>query len=63
MRREKLYLYDIVQSAAEIREFLAGASKESFLSNNMLRSAVLNKLTIIGEGCGALGKRFQGGAS
>jgi uncharacterized protein with HEPN domain len=59
MRRETLYLNDIVQAAGEIREFLAGASKESFLSNNMLRSAVLNKLTIIGEAAARLGKDFK----
>ena len=59
MRREKLYLDDIVQAAAEIQEFLAGVSKESFLGNNMLRSAVLNKLTIIGEAAARLGKEFK----
>jgi uncharacterized protein with HEPN domain len=59
MRREKLYLGDIAQATEEIQEFLAGVSKESFLSNNMLRSAVLNKLTIIGEAAARLGKDFK----
>ena len=59
MRREKLYLADIVQAAEEIRQFLAGVSRESFVSNDMLRSAVLNKLTIIGEAAARLGKDFK----
>jgi uncharacterized protein with HEPN domain len=59
MRREKLYLGDIVQAAEEIQKFLAGASKESFLGNDLLRSAVLNKLTIIGEAAARLGKDFK----
>ena len=59
MRNEKLYLDDIVQAAEEIQKFLAGISKESFLDNDLLRSAVLNKLTIIGEAAARLGKDFK----
>ena len=59
MRREKLYLADIVQATEEIQKFIAGVTKESFLDNDLLRSAVLNKLTIIGEAAARLGKDFK----
>jgi uncharacterized protein with HEPN domain len=59
MRREKLYLADIVQATKEIQKFLVGVTKESFLENDLLRSAVLNKLTIIGEAAARLEKDFK----
>jgi uncharacterized protein with HEPN domain len=59
MRREKLYLDDIVQATEEIQKFLVGVTRESFLENDLLRSAVLNKLTIIGEAAARLGKDFK----
>src|SRR5205814_5024251 len=49
MRREGLYLRDIVQAADAIRAFLTGVDRENFLASDMIRSAVLHKLTIIGE--------------
>lgn len=59
MRREKLYLDDIVQAIEEIQKFLVGVTKESFIDDDLLRSAVLNKLTIIGEAAARLGKDFK----
>jgi uncharacterized protein with HEPN domain len=59
MRREKLYLDDIVQASQDIQKFLADVTKESFLENDLLRSAVLNKLTIIGEAAARLRKEFK----
>jgi uncharacterized protein with HEPN domain len=59
MRREKLYLDDIVQAAKDIEEFLNGVPEVTFLKNNLLRSGVLNKLTIIGEAAARLGKDFK----
>jgi uncharacterized protein with HEPN domain len=54
MRRERLYLLDIVEAADAIRSFLAGVSEEAFLENDLLRSAVLQKLLIIGEAAARL---------
>ena len=50
MRREELYLTDIVEADDAIHQFLAGVEQDSFLRNDLLRSAVLQKLIIIGEG-------------
>jgi uncharacterized protein with HEPN domain len=54
MRRERLYLLDIVEAADAIRSFLAGVSESAFLGNDLLRSAVLQKLSIIGEAASRL---------
>lgn len=54
MRRERLYLLDIVEAADAIRSFLVGVSESAFLGNDLLRSAVLQKLSIIGEAASRL---------
>ncbi|MCX7840166.1 MAG: DUF86 domain-containing protein [Anaerolineae bacterium] len=59
MRREELYLADIVEAAEAIERFLDGVTKENFLYNDLLRSAVLHKLTIIGEAVAHLSSDFR----
>ena len=49
MRRDELYLSDIVEAADPIASFLSGRGRDSFLQDDLPRSAVLHKLTIIGE--------------
>jgi uncharacterized protein with HEPN domain len=49
MRRERLFLEDIVAAADAIAEFIQGQTQESFEVNRMLRSAVVHQLTIVGE--------------
>ena len=46
MRREELYLTDIVEAADAIQQFLAGVQRDTFLQDELLRSAVLHKLTV-----------------
>ncbi|MEO5887552.1 MAG: DUF86 domain-containing protein [Anaerolineales bacterium] len=58
MRPEKLYLTDIVEAAQSIERFLAGADFNEFEQNEMMNSAVLQKLTIIGEAAAHLPKEF-----
>ncbi len=59
MRREELYLADIVDAAGAITRFIAGADAQTFAENDLLRSAVLNKLAIIGEAAARLPKEFH----
>ena len=59
MRPEDLYLSDIVEAADAIQGFLAGVKREEFLGSDLLRSGVLQKLTIIGEAAAKLPKRFR----
>jgi uncharacterized protein with HEPN domain len=58
MRPEKLYLTDIVEAAEAIERFLMGDSFQEFEQNEMMNSAVLQKLTVIGEAAAHLPKEF-----
>ena len=49
MRRERLYLEDIVLAADEIAQFIGTRHRGSFEADHMLRSAVVHQLTIVGE--------------
>jgi uncharacterized protein with HEPN domain len=59
MRREELYLVDIVEAADAIAGFLQGTEKVDFLGNDLVRSAVLQKLLVIGEAAARLPKGFR----
>jgi len=41
MRREGLYLRDILEAADAIAEFVAGLSERTFLESDLVRSAVV----------------------
>lgn len=58
MRPEKLYLTDILEAAQAIRRFVRGADFDEFEQNEMMNSAVLQKLTVIGEAAARLPKEF-----
>ena len=49
MSRDNAYLADILKSAQSIRRFVAGVTKEQFLSNEEKYEAVNRKFEIIGE--------------
>lgn len=49
MRRERLYLEDILTAADAIAEFIQKQDLGSFEANRTLQSAVAHQLTIIGE--------------
>ena len=59
MRREELYLTDIVEAADAIQRFLVDVGQNTFLRNELLQSAVLQKLMIIGEAASRLSKEFR----
>jgi uncharacterized protein with HEPN domain len=59
MRREELYLSDIIEAADAIEQFVASLDRDRFLEDDMRRSAVLQKLTIIGEAAARLPKKFR----
>jgi len=54
MRRERLYLTDILEASDAISTFLGGCSKDAFFESELVRSAVLHKLTVIGEAAARL---------
>lgn len=54
MRHEILYLTDILEAADNIAEFVSGTEAESFRKSELLRSAVVHKLSVIGEAAARL---------
>jgi uncharacterized protein with HEPN domain len=58
MRPERLYLSDIVEAAEAIARFLDGVREEEFLVSDLLRSAALQKLAVIGEAAARLSAEF-----
>jgi len=59
MRREELYLTDIIEAADAIQRFLVDVGQNTFFRNELLQSAVLQKLMIIGEAASRLSKEFR----
>jgi uncharacterized protein with HEPN domain len=49
MRDEKVYLQDIIEAVEAIERFLENVREEDFASSDLLKSAVLFKLSTIGE--------------
>jgi uncharacterized protein with HEPN domain len=58
MRPEQLYLTDILEAAMSIAAFCKGVRFNQFEGNDMLRSAVLQKLIVIGEAATHLPDKF-----
>jgi uncharacterized protein with HEPN domain len=59
MRREVLYLADIVEAAEAVRRFVEDVEREGFFTDEMRQSAVLQKLIIIGEAAARLPADFR----
>ena len=49
MRRDRLYLADIVEACQSIGTFATGRTRADFDTDALLLSAILHQLTIIGE--------------
>ena len=61
MRRDALYLSDIAEACDDIASFVSGVDRSAFLQDNMRASAVLQKLTIIGEAIARLTAELKTG--
>jgi len=59
MRTEALYLDDILDAADAIARFLHNVEKETFLGDELYQSAVLQKLTVIGEAAARLSEELR----
>ncbi len=57
--RDKLYLQDILEAGQDAENFLAGMSKEALLHDKVYRSAVVQRLTVIGEAAARLSKELR----
>ena len=49
MKDDKIYIKNIIYSAQKIETFTKGVSKEEFLNDQMMQSAVILQLALIGE--------------
>lgn len=58
MRSDRLYLSDMVGAAESIRRFVAGKSIDNFIYNELLQSAVLQKLIVMGEAAARVSPGF-----
>jgi uncharacterized protein with HEPN domain len=59
MLREALYVKDIIEAGVAIQRFLENTTRGEFDESDLLRSAVLHKLTIIGEGAARLPQELR----
>jgi uncharacterized protein with HEPN domain len=54
MRREELYLADLVDNARAVRGYLDGVARERWDADSILRDAVLYRMLLLGEIASAL---------
>lgn len=59
MRHDELYLRDIIEAADAVAGFLVNVREDQFSSNDLLRSATLQKLIMIGEAAARLSQQFK----
>lgn len=59
MRHDDLYLDDIDDAAGAIERFIGKKQYRDFLKDEVLQSAVLQKLIVIGEAAGRISKDFR----
>ncbi|MBI5427684.1 MAG: DUF86 domain-containing protein [Nitrospinae bacterium] len=59
MRSDRLYLEDIVSAMQAVEIFLSGKNSSAFLKDDLLQSAVLQKLTIMGEAASKVSKELK----
>jgi len=60
MRRDDLYLNDIVEAADHIATFLGQTDLEGFRQSELVRSAVVQKLAVIGEAAARISDAVKG---
>jgi uncharacterized protein with HEPN domain len=60
MRRDDLYLNDIIEAADHIAEFLAETDFEGFRKSELVRSAVVQMLAIIGDAAARISDELRG---
>jgi uncharacterized protein with HEPN domain len=59
LRTDALYLADILEAADAIAEFMGGVQQQTFIVGKLVRSAVLQQLTVIGEAAARLSPDFK----
>jgi uncharacterized protein with HEPN domain len=60
MRREELYLADLIDNARAVRGYLDGVTRERWNAEDILRDAVLYRMLLLGEIASALPDDLRG---
>jgi len=58
MRPERLYLQDILDACDAIERFLQRTTETAFMQDELIQSAVLQKLIVVGEAAARLPRSF-----
>lgn len=59
MRREDLYLADMLEACRAVARFIADMDEAAFQESELHQAAVLQKLTVIGEAASRLSSELQ----
>ncbi len=59
MLRDDAYLFDILDSARTVLEYMRGKTWETFSTDPLLQDAVVRRLEIIGEAAGRVSNEMQ----
>ncbi len=59
MKDAKIYLGHIMEAADKIREYTSGMDEKAFISNSLVRDAVVRNIEIIGEAVKNLPAEFR----
>lgn len=57
--RDASYLWDMLDAARAVKEFVSGRSYRDYMQDRMLRGAVERHVEIIGEAAGRVSKAFR----
>ena len=57
--RDSSFIWDMIQAARAIQEFIADININGFLCNRMMQAAIERKVEIIGEAARLLSKEFK----
>jgi uncharacterized protein with HEPN domain len=60
MRRDKLYISDMMEACSDIAEFIEDIDFDDFITDKLRTSAVLQKLMVIGEAATRISDDMQG---
>ncbi|WP_236705619.1 DUF86 domain-containing protein, partial [Frankia sp. ACN1ag] len=59
MRRDELYLVDMIEAAAAATTFVRDVDETAFAASDLIQSAVLQKLLVIGEAAGRVSPEIR----
>ena len=59
MRSERLYLIDIVQATDDIERFLGATEESDFYADDILKTAIVHKLMLIGEAASKISRGLK----